>query len=305
MTDALSKLPRFSWRGQVLPLTSRSVRFSHDDTDHTFQYKDGDYVERKGVKNWTFSYTIPFRQDIAKGPYKNLFSVELLNFIFACRDKSPDTLKDPVMGSFRCVCSTYEEETDVLKRDGTDVRVEFKQAPLLEDVELETIQGGLSGLGALTSQAGALDADIGNVSWPIQNPSPEPSIDPLSAISGFGRQIENQGNKISAALDNAAYKVELIEDSASRLEDPHTFQLARSSRRLHVALLKSKDRIEHPERSLVKVTLAYGKSISRIAADSTMTVGELLAVNPSIAGRPIVPAGTKIQIFGKTVTTTR
>ena len=299
MTDVLSKLPRFSWRGQELPLLSRSVRFSHDDTDHTFQYRDGDIIERKGVKNWTFNYTIPFRQDIAKGPYKDLFTVGLLEFIFACRDKSADTLRDPVLGSMRCVCSTYEEETDAQKRDGTDVRVEFKSSPLLDDVELEIIQGGLSGLQAVSSQAGALDADVSRVLWPPQVPSPEPSIDPLSAISGFGRQIEGQGNKVAFALDNIAYKAEQVEESAARLEDPHTFQLIRSSRRTQAASLKLKDRALNPERRMLRVTLKYAKSLSTIAADNAMTLEQLLKANPTIAGRPIAPQGTVIQVFAK------
>lgn len=297
MTDVLSALPRFTWRGQTLPITSRTVRFSHDDTDHTFQYRDGEIIERNGVKNWTLNYTIPFRQDIAKGPYTNLFTVELLAFIFACRDKTPDTLRDPVIGSLRAVCSTYEEETDVLKRDGTDVRVEFKHSPLLEDVQLETIQGGISGLSNVGSQAGVLDADVARVLWPPQVPSPEPSTDPLSAISGFGRQIINQGNKLSAALDNVAYKAEQIETTAALLEDPHTFQMARSSRRLQTAALKLKDRIQNPERRILRVTLAYSKSLSRIAADSAMTVEDLLKLNPTIAGRPLVPAGTVVGIY--------
>lgn len=297
MTDVLSKLPRFSWRGQELPITSRQVRFSHEDTDHTFQYRDGEIIERKGVKNWTFSYTIPFRQDIAKGPYRNLFSEQLLAFIFACRDKSPDTLRDPVIGSFRAVCSTYEEETDVLKRDGTDVRVEFRHAPLLDDVELEVIQGGLSGLGAVSSQAGALDADVSVVLWPPQVPSPSPTSDPLQAIAGFARNIENQGNKISAALDATAYKAEQVEESAARLEDPHTFQLIRSSRRVQAAALRLKERIQSPDRRILRVTTAYAKSISRIAADAGMTVQQLLQLNPTIAGRPIVPANTVVSIY--------
>lgn len=299
MTDVLSKLPRFSWRGQELPLTSRTVRFSHDDTDHTFQYRDGEIIERQGVKNWTFSYTIPFRQDIAKGPYRNLFSEQLLSFIFACRDKSPDTLRDPVIGSFRAVCSTYEEETDVQKRDGTDVRVEFRHAPLLDDVELEIIQGGLSGLTAVASQAGALDADVTTVLWPPQVQAPGGTANPLLAVAGFARQIENQGNKLSAALDATAYQAEQVEEATARLEDPHTFQLIRSSRRVQVAALRLKDRIQDPTRNIVRVTLAYQKSISRIAADAGMTVQQLLQLNPTIAGRPIVPANTVIGIYKK------
>lgn len=295
MTDVLQLLPRFSWRGQVLPISARSVRFSHDDTDHTFQYRDGDIIERKGVKNWTFSYTIPFRQDMARGPYKDLFTVELQKFIFACRDRTPDDLVDPVVGSFRAVCTTYEEETDPQKRDGTDVKVEFRHAPR-QDVDQEYFDG-LSGLDAISNQTGALEEEIKRVPWTPQVPSPEPATDPLSAISGFGHAIERQGNKMSAALDNVAYKAEQIEEQAARLEDPRTFQLVRSSRRLQAAALKLKERIQNPERRILRVTLAYAKSSSRIAADSGMTLAELLRLNPSIAGRPVVPPGTVLSLF--------
>jgi len=297
MTDALRNLPRFSWRGQELPITSRSVRFAHDDTDHTFQYRDGAIVERKGVQNWVLSYGIPFRQDIAKGPYKDLFSVELLKFIFSCRDKSPDKLRDPVLGTMRAAVASYEEETDVLKRDGTDVRVEFKFTPKQEDVDLEVIQGGLSGIDAMAGQAGALDEQVKLVNWPPQVPSPEPSTDILSAINGFGRQIENTGNKISAALDALAYKAEQIEQTAARLEDPRAFQLQRSSRRVMAASLRAKARLQDPARAVQQVTLAYAKSLTAIAQDAGMTVLQLLKLNPTIAGRPIVPVGTKITTF--------
>ncbi len=216
-----------------------------------------DFIERKGVRNWTFYYSIPFRQDIAKGPYKNLFTEELKRFIAACRNRTPDRLVDPVLGSFQAVCSTFEEETDVLKRDGTDVRVEFRESPEITDEPSEI--NGLTSLYMLGSQAGALDDDVTKVNWPAQVPSPEPSTDPLSAISGFGRQIENQGNKISAALDAVAYKAELVEDSVARLEDPRTFQLARSSRRVQAVALRTKDAFQNPDRRILRVTQAYAK----------------------------------------------
>jgi len=295
-TDVFAALPRFTWRGQTLPVMSRSVRFSHDDTDHTFQFRDGDFIERKGVKNWTFSYSIPFRQDIAKGPYTNLFTEELKKFIASCRNRSPDRLVDPVIGSFRAVCSTYEEETDVLKRDGTDVRVEFREAPDLTADTLPEIDG-LTSLYMIAGQSGALDAQAERHPFPTQLPSAKPSADILSAINGFGRQIQNTGNKISAALDGLAYKAEQLEETVSLLQDPRTFQLARSSRRVQVAVLKAKERISNPGRSLVTVTLAYTKSISAIARDASMTVAQLLLLNPTIAGRPLVKPGTKISIY--------
>jgi hypothetical protein len=299
MTDVLSKLPRLSWRGGEYPLVTRSVNFAHEQAEHQFQFHDGQIIERTGAKNWTFSYTIPFRQDIAKGPYKNLFSEGYLAFVLACRDRTPDELIDPVLGTFRAVCTSFTEDMDVNKRDGTDVRVEFLHSPEIDDPAIGQLQGGLLGVSGIAGDAAELDQQLKVTPWTAQVPSPEPTTDPLSAISGFGQQIVNQGNKASAALDNIAYKAELVEQSADRLEDPNSFQLKRSSRRVQASALRLKDRIENPERRILRVTLAYGKSLSQVASDAGMTVEQLITLNPSIAGRPIIPGGTTLGVFQK------
>jgi hypothetical protein len=141
-----------------------------------------------------------------------------------------------------------------------------------------------------------MDDSVYLVNWQ-QIPSPEPATDPLSQISGFGRQIERQGNKISARLDDVAMRAEAVEKAADRLEDPNTFQLKRSSRRVQAAALRLKDRIVNPERRIMRVVLAYQRSLTEIAAADGMTLKELIDLNPTLANKPFVPAGTVVSVF--------
>jgi hypothetical protein len=297
MTDALAALPRFSWRGIEVPITGvRSASFQHENAQHKFLYRDGEIVEAVGARNWTFSYTLPMRQDIAKGPYKNLYSVVLPQLVEAMRDRSPGELVDPELGLFMCRPTSLTSDLDVTKRDGTDLRVEFVHSPELEQVDLEVV--GFLDAGSLSSEAGLLDGEVALVNWQQEEP-PEPSADIFGAIDGIGRQIEFAGNRLSNKLDDAAFRLEKIEKTIDRLEDPKTWGIKRSSRRLREATLRLKERGNDPVRKIITITRDYAGSISEIAADSGMTLDELLRMNPGLASSPQVPIGASVRVFAK------
>lgn len=295
MTDALKILPRFSFRGIEVPITGvRTATFSHAEARHTFLYRDNEIVESTGARNWTFSYTFPMRQDISAGPYKNLYSVILPQLVAACRDRTAGELVDPELGLFMCKPTQLTSEIDVTKRDGSDLRVEFIHSPELEEVDLEVV--GFLDAGSLASEGGALDEQIALVDWGQEEP-PEPSADIFSAIDGIGRQFEHAGNQLSNKLDDAAFRLEKIEATVDRLENPKVWPLKRSSRRLREAVLRIKNRGNDPVRRIITVTQNYEKSISEVAAEHGMGVGELLALNPTIARAPRVAINASVRVF--------
>lgn len=284
-----------SWRGIVVPVLTRSSGFAHDGVQHKFQYRDGEFIERTGAQNPTWTYTIPFRQDIAAGPYSNLFTEVFLRFVEACLDRSPGVLIDPIWGEQRCVVTSLNEDSDNNKRDGTDVRVEFTRAPEIDETA-QAINGGVSSLQGVATEAGILDQEITTVPWE-QEDSPGATSDPFSLVSGTLSQIERNGHKISAALDDVAYRAEKVEAAANRLEDPKTFQIVRSSRRVQAAAKRAKDRVDNADRTVFRVLVRYTKTTSQIAAENGMTLQELLALNPGLARSPRVAPGTKINVY--------
>lgn len=295
MTDALAALPRLSFRGIEVPISgTRDAGFRHDDASHKFTYRDNEFVESLGARGWTFSYTIPMRQDIARGPYRNLYTATLPQFVAACRDREPGELIDPELGVFRAKPTSVTSTIDVTKRDGTDLRVEFVHAPEFEDIALEIV--GTLGADALATQAGLLDEASALVDWEQEEP-PEPALDPLTAIDSVGRQLEYNANKVSNKLDDTAFRLERLENTLDRLENPQLWPHRRSARRLRAATLRAKARGSDPLRRVVVVTQRYASTVAAIASEAGMTVQELIRLNPNIAGQPLIAAGVAVRRF--------
>ena len=125
IADPFLLLPPFEWRGVVYPVTAREVSFQHEGARHRFQFKDGAAIEQLGSEPLTFSYTIPMREGIAVGPYKELFSKGLKTLLQDIQNRTRDLLVDPVYGPFNCVPTSYRDSTDMNRRDGVDIAVEF------------------------------------------------------------------------------------------------------------------------------------------------------------------------------------
>lgn len=294
MTDVLRLLPPFEWRGRRYPLVARSVSFQHENALTRIQYRDGEFVDMTGAKGFTFSYSIPMREDIARGPYKNLFVEGLPVLLRDIRNRTADTLVDPIYGAFRCVPSSFSEDAEPNKRDGVDVRVEFQHAPLFAQPD-PAVKDNLQSLNGLVADAGKLDQELVSKRDWRQEPSPEALTDVLTAINTFGQKGLRQVNKISAQINDVALKLEKIEDTADRAENPQNWGLRNDARRLRDALIQlNKRATEPPTRKFRRITRNYAATISAVAAELDMTVAELLRLNPGIVQLPMIPAGTVI-----------
>lgn len=293
MTDALKDLPRFRWRGMEVPLTSCKGSFEQDDVIHKFEFRDKELLESQGVKNWRFSYTIPFREDLTKGPYRKLFSSVLPDFILACRDRTPGPLYDPILGSFRAKVANFAVETDVHKRDGSDVSVDFIEAPTIGEIDdFVTVHD-------VTDKADSrsIDDAIKLVNWKQETP-PDPTTDVLDALDGFGRQIEASGNRYAAALDSYTFKLSKIETTIDRLGDPTTWQLRAAVRRARCdALVQALTGIVGAGDSKGKTgtKITNGGPIAVVAQSVGMTTQGFLALNQLLSRMPIVPQGTSVR----------
>lgn len=294
MTDVLKLLPPLEWRGSQYPVTARRVSFRHEGVEHTIQYRDNEFTEQLGAHGLTFSYTIPTREDIAKGPYKNLFVQGLPRLFRDMHNREAGDLLDPELGFFRCIPNLFDETTDVQKRDGSDVQVEFKYRPLIDD-EDPAIQTNLEGsISGLETDAGALDEAVSRADW-AQEPSPEPTVDVIQGANGLLSQGLAQGEKVSAKLDDFASKLEALEATCDKAENPQNWPIRASARRSREAVLRTKARLsQDPVKKLRSITLKSGKLVIALAKELGMTLEGLLQLNPGLARMTRVPAGTVI-----------
>ena len=294
MTDVFRLLPPFQWRGRRYPLVARSVSFQQEKALTKIQYRDGDFVDMTGAHGFAFSYTIPMREDIARGPYKNLFVEGLPVLLRDVRNRTPGELIDPVLGAFRCVPSEFSDESDVNRRDGDDVRVEFHHAPEFAQPD-PAVKDNLQSLQGLVADAGKLDGELKSKRDWQQEPSPEALTDVLDAINTFGVRGLRQVDRVSGYLSDLTVKLAKIEDTADRASNPQNWRLRNDVRKLREAVLQlNKRAVEPPTRKFRRIVRNYAATVSAVAAELDMTVADLLRLNPGIAKLPMIPAGTVI-----------
>jgi hypothetical protein len=299
MTDVLIQMQRTAWRFIEFPITARKYGFQQEQARHRYIFRDVQLIESLGTENPTYRYTIPFREDIARGPYKHLFTEVYPEFLAACLDRTRGVLSDPVHGDVNCKLVSLTEDLDVNRRDGIDVEAEWIVAPLESEVtqdlgtQIQTLKGA-------ADNARKLDDAIKKVDWK-QLPSPEATVSPLDFVSSVGNQVEVVASKVTAAFADAAFRLEKTIATIDRLKNPDTTQLRQQARRLQAALFRLEDQNDvtgtHP---VQRVTTTANKSLSAMAAELGMTVEQFVRLNPQCLRSPLVRAGTELRSFSDT-----
>lgn len=310
MTDILAQLHDASWRGIAFPFTGqRDFGFQQDQEQHRFIFRDEKLIESLGAENPTYRYTIPFREDMFRGQWVNLYTKVYPQFLEACLDRSNGILDDSAHGPIQCKVASFQETLDVGKKDGVDVQVTFIVSPD-EDFDRQeigtligTVQGAQNLQNYFDRQALALDEDTKRRLRELNKGSTNGKVNPLDAATSAMNQIEVAGNKVQASFGDVAYRFQKFDDAFARLRDP-TLQPMRTSARMlaltamdlqRVALRGTAER--NRKIAVYSVPSAIGKMA--LAGQLGMSVQDLIRMNPSIARSPSVQQGTQVAYFAR------
>lgn len=287
MTDRLKDLDDPKWRGFEFPIKERSLQFSQRSAKHTRQYRDGSFIESTGTENRVFSYTIPMR-DAAGVGFDNAVPFEA-----ACRDRSEGTLVDPIYGEIIAKVTSYNESLTAGQRDGVDVTVTFEEQQTDDPDSTES-----DDFAAVNNDATLLDQDVELVDWEQELP-PEPTVNPLDAISGVGSQINQAGNQFAASLEDIAFRAGKVERQLDTLTDPKNEPVRRSARRVRARALSLSSKLSDPVGVVRQVALRYGKTLLALLRELRITSDEFRRLNPKLAGKPLIPAGSVVNYYAK------
>jgi hypothetical protein len=301
MTDILGQLQRASWRQIEFPVMHvRDFGFEHEQSLKKFLFLDAQIVESLGRKNPTYKYIIPFREDIAKGPWKNLFTSVYPDFLDACQDRTRGVLVDPAHGALPAKCVSLRETLDVGRRDGVDVEVQFIRAPTEDDI-VEDLGTQIRTLEGARDSAGAFDAAIAKIPS-LQKAPPAPTINALDTISSIANQVEVSADQVTAAFADSAFRLEKTTASLKALGDPTVQPLLQQAARLKNALLNLNARSSAtPHRPVRELTATSNQTVSAIAKKTGMSVKDLVALNPWMARSPLVASGRKVRVFADSI----
>lgn len=294
MVDVLRQLPHLAWRGIEVPCVSIEGGFQHESADQKFQFRDEELIESLGRRNLTLAYQIPFREDLWLTPAPHLFTVVFPKFLDACLDRSRGTLLDPVLGELPAKVTQFRYRADPTRRDGVDVEVEFvkspKQGELAElDVRADEIEGNKAAAKSLDQQAALVD-------WK-QEPSPEATLDPLSAITSVFDQVSANIDKVARAFDNAAFKLDKMNRSIDRVANVRDWPVKRSVLRLSASLQRTREHVGSSGRAIKIHELAVDMQRGALATALNNSLGDLITLNPQIAQAPVVRAKTRVRYY--------
>lgn len=309
MVDILKTLPPFQWRGIKYPLTSRSVSFRQQRVEHPLERRNQELVEQTGARNYVFSYTIPMREELFRGPYSNLFTDGLQTLLSDCRDRVPGELIDPIYGTFRVVPSTYNDETDVQRRDGTDIRIEFVQSPEDDDSDLDdppTIQAvekERDNLLADVVEFEESDPELAEALPPVtlDQESQDPrglfrtARDIIAFPNGVFQQVMGQANFQVTRVLAIAERAKELEQTVQTVATPEAWLTQQTLRRIRD--LSNRTVENQGQLKPVKFRTTVGAhSVTSLAAEYGVTVDQLLDSNPRLSSVSTVPSGTNIII---------
>lgn len=307
MTDVLHQLNDAAWRGIQFPISAWDFGFTQDNEKHRFIFRDEQLIESLGTTNPTYRYTIPFREDIFRGPFVNLFTVVWPQFLAACLDRTAGLLDDPFNGPVQVKVASLQATGEPNRRDGIEVQCDFITSPD-EDFDrqdlgsnLATIEGARGMQGFLDREAGKLDDATKKALAELNKDAAFGRLNPFDAATGAINQIEAAGNKISAAFGDVAYRAGKLDDALRRNADPKTAPLRANARSMQLTALDLQRQTltgnaSRSRKVRVYVVLA---AIGKLALASKLGMGiqDLIRLNPSIARMPIVPDGTQVTYY--------
>lgn len=309
MTDVLKQLRPARFRGIEFPAAgARDFGFSQEQAQHRFVFRDEQVIESLGRQNPTFRFQIPFREDLAIGPWKNLFTEVYPKFLEACLDRSAGILVDPVHGNVRVKCVSFQETLDATKRDGVDVTVEFIFAPESSDDLTSQVSFVASSIEGATEQAIRFDAAALQLDpatharvAALQNESPTARTDVFTAARAVSDQVTQERNRIGAQLQDAAYKMERTRESLDQARDPQVAQLRRDAARLGLAAKNLDESVRRPPRPFRKLIAAEPIGRMAFATKYQVSIDDLLAFNPALIDLLVIPAGYTVNVPRKDV----
>jgi len=295
--DVLSQLLEASWRGIPFPNLSVDTSGGHNIVPHLRVDRNGARIENTGRKSLVFSLAIPFINTIAKGPnetWKDLYPITYRKMLTACEDRSTGDFIHPDYGLRKCKVGDYKTSLNPDYRGGTILTLQLMEtvddgdAVALEDTAVIPIA---------TVAARNLDAKLGNLS-----PSPFKNIlgdgvgltDFIKSLGAIGDQVALFGKKITGKINGVIGALDSLKSSfgGDAGFSADTDRLISSLHAYKIKVLRTEKAT-----SIFVVKKPKGTTVSALANLKKNSVKDILNLNPSLAGKAIVPFNTPIVYY--------
>jgi len=284
------------FRDAEFPVVSWSFSFDHAHAQHLFPDRDAGIIEATGRNPARYQFNATFRAGLMdrKLIYPDLWRL----FAAACLDRSTATLVHPELGEVSAKCVRLETSFDPNRRDGVDCSVEFVEASSTED-ELDSVLKSQSPTASAAGAALDLDSALGSI--PNMPELPEelgPSaLESIRKLSGAIASVKAGVGNIAGTIDSYLSALTQLQEEIASLDDPSSWPAIEACERLFVSLLEVADDATRKSKPVAPAVVAATASPSAVADFFRMKLDDFLALNPRVASRTEVEAGTEVFVY--------
>lgn len=298
--DVLSTTSLARWRDVDFVCGNVSWTIEQQHAVHTYPDRDAGYVESTGRNPAVFTFTAIFRRGVVgPGGGRAAFPEDFRRFQAACADRTAGQLVHPLLGTLKVKCQRASVQIDPSRRDGADVEVSFIEATDRED-ELAALLGQQSTIGSAYDAARSFDGAYGALQPeppPLEDSLKPSLLDSLKQVTGALAQARLSVGNAIAKIDGMASAVSDLTDQVVALDNPKNYPAIAALEKLYGALARMSQEAQRRARPVRPVTLGRAMSLAECSATYGTPVTDLCRLNPLLASRTVLPAGSTVFVF--------
>jgi len=270
------------------------LEFEHDHVEHLYPDRDSGFIEATGRRPATYTFTAIFRNGLA-GFKSPPYPTEWRKFVGACLDRSTAPLVHPELGELKAKCKSLRTQWDPMRRDGVEVDVTFRETTDSEDELAAAFEKVAS---YPTADAGDLDNALGNISPTPKLPAPLPPslLDSLKQLSGAIQQAKLGLGNVGGLISSYVGALDSLRQQLEGLGNPSTYKALASIDAMIVALLDIQTAPVTKSKPISQATVKADAPLASVASFFRMKLDDFLRLNPGLASKTTVSAGTMVLI---------
>lgn len=313
VNDLFAQLKEFVWKGVSVPIVDTELEIRQDLVIHKFADRNGAYVEGTGRHPVQITARIPFINYIFSGktetwPQGNLYPYQWRLFLKACLDGTSGTLQHPELGPLTCKLDLARTTWTGAVRGGVWVSATWIESDDTQADQLGQDLSAASPIAQLVSSADDLDENIAALQAAVslqQNPVPALQFS-FSQLAGFiSGTIDTTTlleKEFQGRTDNLIYQCDRVEESLELAQNasPVNWPIFQSCERLKSAAwaLKAAPQVVAAGAGiLTTLQLQKDSTMGEVMAATKADPASLIALNYTLVGQPVIPAGTTIQYY--------
>jgi hypothetical protein len=287
--SVIQGLPRMKWRGLIAPEYD-IASFNWDTGQAKRRYPGIDAAGHASVGRDSFPLT--FRLYFLNSLHSKAFPEHWDEWWPKLRDGESGEMMHPVLGPIvvKAISGTVNVEARTTAGLIVDVRFEEHLEDPAVAVALETVQVTLRDL-AESAQAAVEEKEI---EWP----SEAPVTDLLDAIDMIDGALYSANLTMSGYVNRVLGTVGDLIDTTKALQDHEAYPAVDALTQLYVGLydLAQEAGVE-AARSTAFATAVHTTTLDAIARAHGNTMAEIMTINESLIGSPVVDAGTEYRYY--------